>query len=295
MAGADGVPPDPYPRTLIEGGRSHVVVKGLRRRRLSDFYHWMLTVSWARFFGLMLGVYVGVNLVFGGLYWLSGGLAGARRGSFADAFFFSVQTLGTIGYGAMTPRSLAANLLVTGEAFVSIALTAIATGLIFARVSRPTARVVFSRFALVNIFEGRPTLMFRAGNVRANQILEAQVTLTYAHQVETPEGVGYRRFETLRTVRSSSPLFALSWTVMHVIDEASPLHQRERESLLAEHGELIVVISGVDETFAQRIHARHAYLPHEIVWGRRFADVLSTAADGRRTIDYARFHDLAEV
>ncbi|WP_216839338.1 ion channel [Caulobacter sp. S45] len=279
---------------MLSAGRPQVKVVGLHRGRFEDVYHRLLTLSWWRFFLLWVGIYLGVNFVFAVLYWVQpGGLINARPWSFEDAFFFSVQTLGTIGYGTMSPHSTFANLLVTAEAFFSLALTAVGTGLIFARISRPTARVMFSRIAVVTPRDGVRTLMFRAANTRVNQILEAEVSISLARTVTTLEGISYRGFYALQPLRSRSPLFALSWTVMHVIDETSPLYGVDDAALLAENAELIVVISGVDETFAQRIHTRHSYLPHEIRWDRGFADILTMDEHGHRVIDYGRFHDLA--
>ena len=278
---------------VVLSGHKQVRVEGLSHKRFEDSYHRLLTLRWSRFALLWVGVYLGVNLVFALCYWAQpGGIANARPWSFEDAFFFSVQTLGTIGYGAMSPRSTLVNLLVTAEAFSSIALTAVATGLIFARISRPTARVMFSRVAVVTPRNGVPTLMFRAANVRVNQIVEAEVTLNLARTVVIQEGASYRGFYNLPTVRSRSPLFALTWMVMHVIDESSPLWGVDPAVLAQEQAELIVVISGVDEAFAQRIHARHSYTMEEIAWNRSFVDILSMDEDGGRVIDYGQFHDL---
>ena len=254
--------PDPYPRFVSANGRPTIRIEGLHRQRFGDGYHWLMTLSWTRFLLWWVAVYLGTNLLFGVLFWLEpGSVANARPGSFADAFFFSVQTLGTIGYGQMWPRSLFAHTLVTIEAFSSLALTAVGTGLIFARISRPTARVLFSRCAAVMPRNGVPTLMFRLGNVRLNQILEADISVSLARRGFTTEGVEFRGFTDLKMVRSHSPLFGLTWTAMHVIDETSPLYGATRESLEAVMAEFVIVASGVDDTFGQRIHARHSYLP----------------------------------
>ena len=288
-------PADPYPRFVSTSGRPSIRIQGLNRKRFGDVYHWLMTLSWTRFSLWWMALYLGANLLFGFLYWLQpGGVAQARPHAFSDAFFFSVQTLGTIGYGQMWPRSLYAQSLVTVEAFTSLALTAVGTGLIFARVSRPTARVLFSRNAVIVTREGQLTLMFRAGNVRMNQILEADVSLSLARRQFSREGVEFRTFIDLKVVRAHSPMFGLTWTVMHQIDEASPLYAADQASLEACQAELVIVISGVDDTFAQRIHARHSYLPHEIVWGRRLADIILYDAQGARYVDYGRFHDLDE-
>ena len=282
-----------YPRIVTRTGRPSVVVHGLKRGGLRDTYHWLLTISWPWFIVQGAAIYLGVNAVFAWLFWLDPqGIAGARPGSFADAFFFSVETFATIGYGALAPHSAYANILMTVEAFAGIALTAVATGLIFARFSRPTARVMFSRVAVVAPFDGVPTLMFRAANVRTNQVLEAEVSVSMARQVRTVEGVSLRRLYDLPVTRGRQPLFALTWMVMHPIDERSPLFGATPESLMAEQAEIVIVLSGVDETFAARVHARHSYIPGEIVWGRHFEDVLSVTPDGRRIVDYGRFHEV---
>jgi inward rectifier potassium channel len=184
--------------------------------------------------------------------------------------------------------------LVTVEVFCNLVIVALFTGLIFARVSRPTARVLFSRVAVVTNYEGVPHLMFRAANQRANQILEAEVTVSLARQVTTAEGHSIRRFEELRVTRARSPLFKLSWLVMHPLDPSSPLYGKTERDWATNSYEILVTISGLDDTFAQRIHARHAYQPHEILWRRRFADVLSVTADGRRMVDYRLFHDVVD-
>ncbi|QUD87796.1 ion channel [Phenylobacterium montanum] len=282
-------------QSIARDGAKGVVVVGRDRLGLNDLYHRVLTMSLGGLIGLLAVVYLLANVLFAGLYMLvPGSIAGARPGAFSDAFFFSVQTLGTVGYGAMTPHGLWANCLATAETFFNLVIVALSTGLIFTRVSRPTARVMFSKVAVVSDYEGTPTLMFRAANQRGNQILEAEVTLSLARQVTTAEGHAMRRFEDLAVTRSRSPLFVLSWLIMHRIDETSPLYGLGREDLEGIGGEILVAISGLDDTFAQRIHARHAYLPHEIHWQRRFADILSVAPDGRRLIDYRLFHEVEE-
>jgi inward rectifier potassium channel len=284
---------DPYPRFVAASGRPSVPVRGLHRPRFGDGYHWMMRLSWPQFLLVWFGVYLGVIVLFGLLFALQPGGVNDTKGPLDDVFF-SVQTLGTIGYGAMWPRSVYANLLVTAEAFTSLALTAVGTGVIFARVSRPTARVMFSRCAVVSRRNGMATLMLRAANVRLNQIIEADASVSLARNGISKEGVEYRGFTDLRLVRAHTPLFGLSWTMMHVIDEESPLYGASRESLEAVQAELIIVLSGVDDTFAQRIHARHSYLPHEIAWGRRLADTFLTDKHGRRYLDYSRFHDVID-
>lgn len=273
-------------------GTRLAVIKGQDRTRWTDFYHGVLTAPWWLFFLGLAAVFLGVNSIFALLYMIDPhGIAHARPGSFSDAFFFSVETLGSIGYGAMYPASIYANLLMTLESFSGIVNLAIATGLVFARISRPTARVLFSDVAIVTLFDGTPTLMFRAANQRGNQILNASVALTFAYESVTKEGIAMRRFDDLQLVRARTSLFALSWTVMHRIDETSPLYGTTLEALIDRQVELIALLSGTDDTLSETIYARHAYKPRQIRWNHRFVDVLCVDPKGRRVVDLRRFHD----
>jgi len=237
--------------------------------------------------------YLVANALFA-LAYLAGGddLANARPHSFVDAFFFSVQTMATIGYGAIAPKTVYANVLVAIEAFVGVLGFALATGLFFAKFSRPTSRVLFSRVAVVAPRDGVPSLMLRMANERANQVVEAQVHVALALSETTAEGEKVRRFYDLALTRTHTPIFVLSWTVIHPITKTSPLYGATRDSLLECEGEVIVSVTGIDETFSQAIHARYSYLPDEIVWGARFVDIMSQLPDGRVGIDYGRFHDI---
>lgn len=279
-------------------GRATPVVRRIAYREISshDVYHTLLTIGWPGFFAVLAGVYLIFNIAFGLLFMLQdGGVANARPGSFADHFFFSVQTMATIGYGDMHPQTLYANLLVTVEVLMGMTSLALATGLIFTRFSRPTARVLFSRIAVVAPYDGVPTLMFRAANQRRNQILEAQVSVSILVNETTAEGTFIRRFHDLPLARGRTPAFSLTWTVMHPIDEKSPLHGATSEQLKAKNAEIVVTLIGLDETFTQTVHARHSYIAEEIVWNRRFVDILGWTEDGTRLIDYRRFHDVEDL
>ena len=240
----------------------------------------------------MAFVYLGLNVLFATLYLRGdGAITNARPGAFSDAFFFSVETLSTIGYGQMSPATLYGNVVMTVEALFGLTLLAVVAGLVFARVSRPTARVIFSKVAVVTPYNGIPTLSFRLANERRNQILEAQVSVTLVRDERTPEGEWMRRFYDLQLARQRSPIFAMTFTVMHPIDPASPLWNATAASLTAEAAEIVVTVTGIDETLSQAVHARTSYLAHEVVWGHRFADVFTQTEDGRLAIDYRRFHD----
>lgn len=286
----------PANRIVPRPGEEGVLAIGIGRSWLRDLYHNTLRVPWWAFMLAGAGIYFGANVLFALLYLLQrGGIAQARQGSFFDALFFSVQTMTTIGYGQMWPRTIYANLLSTVEVLFGLTLLALATGLLFARFSLPRARVAFSRVAVVMPRDGVPTLVFRLANERQNRILEARVTATLVRDEETGEGQLMRRFYDLHLARSRTPIFAMSFTVMHPIDETSPLYGATPSALVAEDAELVVTVSGIDETMSQTVHARTSYLPHEILWGHRFADVVGWTQDGRRAIDYRRFHDTEPI
>ena len=261
-----------------------------------DFYHRLLTMRWSWLFWILAGAYITFNLSFAGLYLLQAdSIANARRGSFADAFFFSVQTMATIGYGDMRPATLYANLLVTVEVLLGMTGLAVASGLVFARFSRPTARVMFSKVAVIGTHDGVPSLMFRAANQRRNEILEAQVTVMLLRDEVSSEGVEMRRFHEMAVSRPHTPMFALTWTVIHPIDKASPLYGMSQDDLLSAHAQIVASIVGIDEAFSQTVYARHDYDAVDIRWNHRLTDILSRSADGRRRIDYRRFHDTVEI
>jgi inward rectifier potassium channel len=278
------------PRTRV------AIVKGQDRSRWTDFYHGVLTIPWSVFLLALLGVFVGVNSLFALLYLADPqGVANARAGNFWDDFLFSVQTIGSISSGSMAPHSGYVKGVVVAEAFVGIVYLGLVTSLMFARFSRPFARIVFSSVAVIAPFDGVPTLMFRAANQRGNAILDVEARVTLARRRVTSEGIVMRRFEELNLFRQRSSLFALSWTVMHRIDETSPLYGVTPDMLYDDEMEIVVLMSGNDETLADRIYARHSYGPDDILWNRRFVDVLSATPSGRRVVDLHRFHDTDPV
>ena len=209
--------------------------------------------------------------------------ANARPGAFADAFFFSVETLSTISYGQMSPATLYGHIVMTGEALVGLMLIAVAAGL------------MFSKVAVIAPHDGVPTLTLRLANVRRNQILEAQVSVTLVRDERTAEGEWMRRFYDLRLARHRSPIFAMTFTVMHEIDPTSPLSKATPSSLAAESAEIVVTVLGIDEVTVQPVYARASYLAHEVLWNRRFVDVFTQTEAGRLAIDYRLFHDTEPI
>jgi inward rectifier potassium channel len=269
-----------------------VRVIGARSTWFRDFYHAFLKLPWPLALGTLVVSYLALNAVFALLYLLVGGVASMREGSFMDAFFFSVQTMGTIGYGAMYPTSPAANAVVVLESVTGLIVTAVSTGLIFAKFSQSAARIGFTRQAVITLMDGEPTLMFRLGNERGNLIVEAHLRVTLVRTEHTAEGAMFYRMYDLALVRERSQALTRSWTAMHAIKPDSPLYGMSPELLKSREIELLVSVSGVDDTSLQLVHARHRYTDEDIVWGARHADILSETKEGEIIADLRKFHEI---
>ncbi|WP_103666984.1 ion channel [Pseudanabaena sp. BC1403] len=261
-----------------------------------DPYHLLLTIPWIGFVGIVVGFDIFLNAVFAVLYLLdANAIAGIPKVGFMEAFFFSVQTLASIGYGVMNPQTLYANLLVTLESIASLMLFAVITGIAFTRFAKSSSRVMFSRVATIHNYNGIPTLMFRAANERRNNILEAKLSVYLMIDEVTEEGQMMRRLHELKLVREHSPVFLLSWTVMHTIDQSSPLYGLTLESMERLHAQVLVSLTGVDETVEGTLHARHFYAARNLKFDRRFVDVIHMGNDGHRYLDYTYFHETTAI
>lgn len=279
-------------RITVPGANYEFRVVGEHPRPLLDFYHGMMRLSWIATVGVIGAGFLLVNAVFALGYLVAGGVENAVPGSFADAFYFSVETMGTIGYGAMYPKSDAANVLMVVEAMSSLILTALATGLVFAKFSRPTARFVFTREAVVSNLDGVPTLMLRLGNERGNQIVDARIRAVIIRSEHLAEGGTFYRMIDLKLARSHALSLSRSWSVLHPIDRESPLYGATPRSLAEEEIELQISVVGLDDTSMQTVHASHRYFAHQIVFGARHADILTEAEDGAIVLDLRKFHDV---
>jgi inward rectifier potassium channel len=268
---------------------------GVKPDRLKDLYYYLLSTSWPWLILLMSAAFVGVNLLFALGYWGCGGIDNARAGSFLDAFFFSVQTMATIGYGQLAPRSLPTNLLVTLQAFLALISLALMTGLVFAKFSLPSARVRFSRVMVICPHNGRPCLMFRMSNLRLNQIVEARANVAMVRTIVTVEQQQFRAVTDLALERYLNPVFALTWTAIHPITEDSPLAGATPETLAQAATAFVVSLTGLDGTALQNVHARHTYGAEDIRWNSRFVDVLHLEPDGTSTIDVSRLDDVVAL
>jgi inward rectifier potassium channel len=281
------------PIHLRQPGLTYEVhVHGARSTPFRDFYYATLRQPWPATLLTIASAFLAANALFALSYLATGGIANASPRSFADAFFFSVQTMGTIGYGAMYPVSRAANWLVVAESIVGLTLTALATGLVFAKFSRPTARLAFSHKAVISPMNGVPTLMFRIGNERSNHIVDAKIRVCLVRTELTHEGKTFYRMEDLKLSRDRALSLSRSWSVMHLLDELSPLRDSTPEVMAAKDAELQILVVGLDDTSMQPVHARHQYSAADIVWGARLVDVISERMDGAIVLDLKKFHDI---
>jgi inward rectifier potassium channel len=279
----------PPPRINLRGLQA--VKVGVSRFSLADPYYLVLAMRWPTFLACVLLVFLAANLAFATLYWLVPGcVTNVRSGAFGDAFFFSVETLATVGYGVMTPATLYGHTVATGEIFVGMFLTALATGAFFARFARPRARLVFSETAVITPYEGGQALMMRVASRRLQGISEANARISYLHDHAVGD-TRFRRFTELRLVRSNIPILSLSWTLIHPIDEGSPLFGMTDARMAAEAPTLMLSITGFDEAISSTINARQTYRPENVRIGHTFADILRDLPDGFLELDITRIHD----
>ena len=257
----------------------------------NNFYHWLLGTSWTSFMLLVVFVYLSANLLFAIAYLAcgDGAVTNATTGSLLDVFFFSVQTMATIGYGRMTPIGTWPNAIVTFEAFFGIVYSALTTGLAFARFTRPTAGVRFSKVAVVGSHNGVQTFKFRVANDRSSHIVEAQLRLWLIAESMTAEGERFRRSVELALHRSESPVFSLTWTAMHSVDEDSALKEYLGQAAIEKQWHLLITFTGYHESLANQVYARHVYLPKDVQQDATFVDIVTALPDGDRVIDLTNF------
>ncbi len=274
------------------GGRE-VITEGNTQAIFQDLFHYSMTVGWPRLFATLAGFFLAFDVLFGLLYYLVPGcIANLNPPGFAGAFFFSVETLATVGYGDMHPQTVYGHSIAMIEIFVGLMSLALITGLMFARFSRPKARFLFTRNMVVRPIDGTPTLLIRAANLRQNVVQDASAQLRMLRDEVTEEGFRIRRVTDLPLIRSEHPMFVLGWTIMHAIDGTSPLSSETADSLKTSEAAFVLSLSGTDETTGQVIIARAEYACADIRWGAAFRDVLEKSADGTLHLDYGKFHDI---
>jgi len=278
---------------LVTIGDFEVETRGLATGFWTDLYHRSMTVSWPAFFASAALIFVFLNAVFAALYMFGDHpVANVSDDLPLSLFYFSIETLATVGYGDMHPQTNYGHLVATVEIFTGMSFLAVMTGLIFARFSRPKARFVFAKYPVVGNRQGQPTLMIRVANARHNTISQATARLWLVREERMAEGDVVRRFHELILDRSEHPVFSLSWTLYHAIDETSPLYHLDQEELAASDAVLVLNLGGIDDNSAQRLSARKVYSQEDIRWRHRYVDITGDSPQGRLLLDYTKFDDV---
>ena len=281
---------------IVRAGQFEVIKINTGRRDWRDAYHWILSLSWPEFIGLLSGGYLVINLFFAGLYYVGGhGIAEMAPNDFWAAFFFSVQTLATVGYGHMYPTTLYGNILTTVEIMVGTFGLAVMTGLIFVRFSRPRARIEFTRNIAIGPFNGRPTLMLRVANLRNYSMAEAEFRVMFHRDEQLSDGETFRRFYTLRLHFDRLIMFPVVLTLLHTIDEASPLYGMTPEMLQEADGRFVASVVGIETVIQAAVHCQKDYSWRDVRFGERFVEIYTETGEGRLTVDYGRLHDTESV
>jgi inward rectifier potassium channel len=284
------------PQARIEQKGIAAVKVGVSRFSWDDPYYFILSMSWRAFLASGLALFLAANLVFASLYWVApGAVANARPYSFEDAFFFSVETLATVGYGEMSPASTYGHAVASTEIFFGLFMTALVTGGFIARFARPKPRLIFSDVAVVAPYEGTPSLMVRVASRRLHAISEVRGRINYLRTYHLPDGGTFRRFFELKLVRDDNPVLTLTWTLIHPIDAKSPLFGMTPERLQDEAPRLLVTITGFDEAISSPINDRRSYTPAEIRFGQTFVHILTDLPDGAIAVDLTRIHETEPV
>jgi inward rectifier potassium channel len=281
----------------IRAGQVEFVKVNTDAWRWRDVYRWLLGLNWPRFAVFVAVVYIGLNLLFAALYSLQqDSIAGSTGGHwFFDCFFFSIQTLATVGYGHMYPQTLYAHIISTIEIMTGVFLLAVMTGLIFVRFSRPIARVVFSRSIVIAPLNGRPTLMVRVGNENQHSMVEAEFRIMFSRDEPLLEGGDFRYFYVLKLHFDRLTVFPAALTLRHTIDEKSPLFGATPESLEARRVLFLVSVIGIDPVIAAPVQMQKDYTWHDIRFGERFVEIYTELEPGRLSVDYGRLHDTEPV
>jgi Inward rectifier potassium channel. len=285
-------------RLLNRDGTFNVKREGLGFWKSLSIYHYLLTISWGRFLAYVAVSYLGLNALFAAGYLLCGesALSGGVTHSLADrldrAFFFSVDSMATIGYGNVAPETLAANLLVTAESLLGLLGFALVAGIMFARFARPVVDVWFSRNAIIAPYRDRTAFMFRIVNQRSNEIVDLEARVLLSRRKKDGAHVAEREFLPMRLERERVVFFPLSWTIVHPIDESSPLWGMGPDAMLETESEFLILLNGFDETFSQTVHTRSSYKPQEVVWGAKFSSMFNPAReDGVVSIDIRKLDE----
>ena len=279
----------------VRSGRTEFLKINAARQDWRDGYHWVLSLSWPKFWLVVVASYLLLNLLFGTLYWIGGGIADLAPGSFPQAFFFSVETVATVGYGHNYPATVFGHIVVTIELFIGTVWFAVMTGLIFVRFSRPTARILFSRNILIGAHNGRPTVSFRVANLRHTSMSDTRFLVTFSRDEKVVEGETIRRFYALKVYPEHMLRFPAALTIRHTIDEQSPLHGETRATLRECDAFFLAAVTSYEEVMAASVHSQQDYSYDDIRWGERFVDIYEELEGGKLQVDYGRIHETEPV
>jgi inward rectifier potassium channel len=276
---------DSQARFLNRDGTFNATRTGIKKFSTINLYHWLLTMSWQQFMLIFVAIFLGINVFFALAFMICGDSALADTSNvptqslFWRSFFFSVQTFATIGYGTLHPNGFAPNMLVTAESFVGILTQAFVTGMLFARFARPTAKIRLSEVAVIAPYKEDTGFMFRLVNERTNQLIEIEMKLAFA-RFETENGKKVRKFDVLELERDRVSFFPLSWTVVHPINQNSPLFGFTEQNMIESDAEFLILLTATDETYAQKVHTRSSYKSGEIVWNAKFSSIYNEVEPG---------------
>jgi len=280
----------------VRSGQVEFLKLNLEKREWRDTYQWLLALTWPEFAALIAGVYIVINLVFAEFYALGGkSIAGITPGSYFEAFFFSVQTLATVGYGHWYPQTLYGHVVTTVEIITGMFGLAVMTGLIFVRFSRPAARILFSNLIVIGTLNGRPTLMLRVGNLRAQSMVEAEFRIMFTRDEPILEGDTFRHFYNLKLHFDRLISFPAALTLRHTIDEQSPLYGETPESLRASRALFTASVVGIDPVIPAPVQTQRDYNWRDVRFGVRFVEIYSESGDRKLTVDFGRLHDTEPV
>lgn len=281
----------------IRSGQVEFLKINAARREWRDAYHWVLSLSWPRFAAVLLGLYLTINILFASAYAFGGPCIGEMTpGSYPEAFFFSVETLATVGYGHMYPANAYGHIVVTTEIIVGMVWIAVITGLIFVRFSRPTARILFSDSILIGNHNGKPNLMFRVANLRHTSMVEARFRMIYSRDEQVLEGETVRRFYELKVYPEHMIVFPAALTIRHLIDEQSPLHGLTPAELTSSNAFFVASTVSTETVMAASVQSQQDYsATHHLRFGFRFVDVYEDLEGGRLRVDYGRLHEVEPV
>lgn len=292
-------------RITADGGRLINADGTFNARRVNvsfwawaDIFHRLTLLSWPQFFLVVFLIYFVVNCFFSSLYMLIGveHLQGIRGTSlieqFWGAFFFSAQTLTTVGYGHVAPVGLVASALSSVESLVGVLGFAIASGLVYSRFSRPIPKILFSRNAIFAPYLDINAWMFRMINESPNELVDVRVDVSLSRLETLPNGQRTRRYYALKLERNQVNFFPMHWTLVHPLTEDSPLYGATPESMQESDSEFLVYIRAIEETFLQQVHARYSYRYEEITWGAKFKAMFdSSKIEGVVKVDVQKIHD----